>query len=610
MIYPNSYLKLHFPEIDKSDDYIIHWKYLDYFKYLISDLDNLTFGEISLARIKILEIENKITKERNDIYFNLINSFINNEYCESKKIWKNYNINIKKLDRLNDYYKKGEDNFIINDDTIPLIIINSIETNENIEMDTENIEIDTENIDLNFEGDEEFLQYKEIFDEKIKKIKENRPSYGSLDDNSQLFMCQDQSARRCGDINQVTNCFIYIFCFLWIKDLIIHIKKSCMLKETNPNNRYDFIDEPKYNKRTLLINYNFTYTLHDIHKELQDYVLDNLCVLQNIEKIENKVYFITKNLSAMYCRYIDDGIVDNDFLLKFMVSKLDSTKSYNNLNDKYRIQNSYVYFFNNGIEGIKKEINFFIKNYLNDENIEFQLPDIYILTGVNYNIQSYQKEVYSNYNFITSDCIDHFSDLLGCNLWYKIFSVVCFISQIVGPIYYIFEYMLNEENEYCPNRSNISTKIFSICYYLLLYTQFSNICEEITFMCYLYDSTSIVNCKYTFASWIINNLCLLIIPFFTYTLFIEHNDLTDLILNCLTGQFLISIDNIVVTFYTGNFFLKNSLKDQMLVDYLEKGVNIDNMMEVDSLVITAFNILGIIQSYITLALALIIGRCI
>ena len=90
MIYPNSSLKLHFPEIDKSDDYIIHWKYLDYFKYLIGDLDNLTFGEISLARIKILEIENKITKERNDIYFNLINSFINNEYCESKKIWKNY----------------------------------------------------------------------------------------------------------------------------------------------------------------------------------------------------------------------------------------------------------------------------------------------------------------------------------------------------------------------------------------------------------------------------------------------------------------------------------------------------------------------------------------
>ena len=135
-------------------------------------------------------------------------------------------------------------------------------------------------------------------------------------------------------------------------------------------------------------------------------------------------------------------------------------------------------------------------------------------------------------------------------------------------------------------------------------------CEEISFMCYLYDTTNVVNCKYTLLSWIINNLCLLIIPFFTYTLFIEHNSLTDLILNCLTGQFLINIDNIVVTFYSGNFFLKNLLKDKILLSYLEKGINLKNIMQEDSSFITAFTILGIIQSYITLILAVVIGGCI
>ena len=70
-------------------------------------------------------------------------------------------------------------------------------------------------------------------------------------------------------------------------------------------------------------------------------------------------------------------------------------------------------------------------------------------------------------------------------------------------------------------------------------------CQEITHTCYQYDLVEITKNKYyIFASWFINNLCLFIIPFLSYTLFIEHNELTDLILNCLTGQFLIEIDNL------------------------------------------------------------------
>lgn len=606
--------ELNLPEIDNPDHYNINWNYLYYFNHLIDNFDDeFTFGNISLAKIKILELENKITNQKKEIYFNLVNTFIDHKYCESNRKWKNYKIKINDSNSLSDYYKKEEDTTEIEGKSLITVYYTEPDNLTNTVMPNE----------FDCESEPDFIDYKEEFLEKINKIK-NKTDYKKYDDlsnDSKVFRSALNNVNKCLDAEKMTSYFVYVFCFVWLKDLLVWFKRLCELTENNPKIMKEFIQENIYNKRTLLIN-NYSYDQNNLHYELQDYILENLSVLDKSDIIKKRIYKFTKLMAYTFVNYINNGEIqnpvldpyepepNNDFLLTFMMSKIDEIKEYEYIEDKYYIQNSFVYFHNNGIEGIKKEIDLFIKENLNDENIEFQLPDIYILTGVNFNIQELQRNVYKNYNFISSTCIDNLNNFLGYSAWYYVFSLICFISQIIGPIYYVFEYMLNEENDYCPNRSDISTKLFSMCYYLLLYTQFSNMCEEISFMCYLYDTTNVVNCKYTLLSWIINNLCLLIIPFFTYTLFIEHNSLTDLILNCLTGQFLINIDNIVVTFYSGNFFLKNLLKDKILLSYLEKGINLKNVMQEDSSFITAFTILGIIQSYITLILAVVIGGCI
>ncbi|MBT3463401.1 NUDIX domain-containing protein, partial [archaeon] len=48
-----------------------------------------------------------------------------------------------------------------------------------------------------------------------------------------------------------------------------------------------------------------------------------------------------------------------------------------------------------------------------------------------------------------------------------------------------------EENDFCPNRSNKITKLFSFCYYLILYAQYSNIWDEMYFVCSQYENVHI-----------------------------------------------------------------------------------------------------------------------
>ena len=45
------------------------------------------------------------------------------------------------------------------------------------------------------------------------------------------------------------------------------------------------------------------------------------------------------------------------------------------------------------------------------------------------------------------------------------------LEQIVGPSYYVYNYYLIDDNEYCPNVSDKITKMFALAYY-------SIICED------------------------------------------------------------------------------------------------------------------------------------
>ena len=78
-------IKVYFPEIKDVDKYEIKWQCLQYFTHVLKKLhmQKVTFGELSLAKIKIIELEHIDTKETIDLYFNLVDTFCNDEDCQS-----------------------------------------------------------------------------------------------------------------------------------------------------------------------------------------------------------------------------------------------------------------------------------------------------------------------------------------------------------------------------------------------------------------------------------------------------------------------------------------------------------------------------------------------
>ena len=611
-------IKIYFPEIDDVTKYNIKWECLLFFRQTLKKLHNqkVTFGELSLARIKIIELEHIETKETKSLYFNLINVFLNmnnkdNEeymnYDSAAIIWENCKINYTIVKKLSEFYEYNEttQKYVQNTEVFSIFKTKKkMPTSKN--KDT---------IDF---SDEKYDKYQDDFKEIETKINglikyedttlDMQQKADELQEGVTLFK---QSAQKQSIFS---NCIRedyyynihYIFCFVWLKDFIMWIIRYVWLTERNP-----CFEDGEDNACILLLETEFTKDSEErLVKDLTQFVFEKFEILGETTFVYNEVYNRCKKIINRVINYVEKGINVDDWNEQFIHPRM-QTIDENDIIPVLDPARAFPYFNNNGLRAIKDEIDYFVKEYLNDKGMEIRLPDMYILAGFKIYPSVYEKEYYSMFNMQTSDCLDNAQDLLKINIWYPFFAIVCFISQIIGPIYYIVNYFLFSDNEFCPNRSEISTKIFATCYYLLLYAQFSKMCQEITYTCYQYDLVEITKNKYyIFASWFINNLCLFIIPFFTYTLFIEHNELTDLILNCLTGQFLIEIDNLAVAFSSGDNFLNPFVKDKMLLEYLDKGVNERNIMAENSMLRTAFSILEIIHAYITILVSITVVTCI
>ena len=108
----------------------------------------------------------------------------------------------------------------------------------------------------------------------------------------------------------------------------------------------------------------------------------------------------------------------------------------------------------------------------------------------------------------------------------------------------------------------------------------------------------ITNDNYLRLSMIINTICLYIVPVFTYTLFIELSNVTDLILNCLTGEFLINIDNLIVDFIGVEDYVKALTKDLLVYSFLKTGYPSKNIMEGNTLDLWLITFVQIIQMFV------------
>ena len=260
-----------------------------------------------------------------------------------------------------------------------------------------------------------------------------------------------------------------------------------------------------------------------------------------------------------------------------------------------------------GLERYEEEI-------INNEQFELQTPDIYILLGFHEFPSKFSREFWDYYEFSKTykwRWIIKSQAFLESTGWYYMYGLCCFFAQLIGPSYYLYNYYLINKNEYCPNNSLTLNKFFAVAYYLVLYARMNSFWNSLTTTTWQYGNTTLIsNDNFLRLTLIVNSICLCIIPLFTYTLFIEMSSITDLILNCLTGEFLINIDNLIVEFIGEENYIKSITKDLLILSFIEKGFPKKNIMEGDTIELWLISALRVIQMFGTLMMTCIVYKCI
>ena len=263
---------------------------------------------------------------------------------------------------------------------------------------------------------------------------------------------------------------------------------------------------------------------------------------------------------------------------------------------------------------LEKGLEIYEEEVINNEQFELQTPDIYILLGFNEFPSKFTRELWEECEFAKGYkwlWIIKLQSFLESTGWYYMYGLCCFFAQLIGPSYYLYTYFLIEKNEYCPNNSITINKFFAVAYYLVLYARMNSFWRSLTTTTWQYGNTTLLtNDNYLRMTLIINSICLCIIPLFTYTLFIEMSSITDLILNCLTGEFLINIDNLIIEFIGEEDYIKSITKDLLTLSFIEKGFPKKNIMDGDTIELWIISALQIFQMFGTLLITGFVYKCI
>ena len=267
------------------------------------------------------------------------------------------------------------------------------------------------------------------------------------------------------------------------------------------------------------------------------------------------------------------------------------SESYNLGKNKINSNNEdfYGYVYNNTDEFINK----LIENYeeSNDFFIEI-IPDFYIYSGFDDLPHIYIKDClcllnseskYTNNLDLKNNWISKinkfykylklfFKKYLSLNyLLLYLLVMICLCAQIIAPIYFIlFSYYTNNFN--CPNQSYIINKFFAVIFFIIMYSQLFNALSELYMLYDKFDKTYLIKIRVFYYLGLLSNILIIfILPFFTYVLFMENNRIIDLILNCVSGVFLVNLDNELVSYFCDKEYLKIFCKDQLLLSYLNNG---------------------------------------
>lgn len=325
-----------------------------------------------------------------------------------------------------------------------------------------------------------------------------------------------------------------------------------------------------------------------------------------IRKNKSRLTEILLNYVADVQEYIFEG---DDKKIRRYIKKDDL---FNTIYDNEKI---YEELLNENIFKImEKGLEIYEEEVINNEQFELQIPDIYILLGFHEFPSKFSREFWDYCEFSKSYrwmWIIKSQAFLESTGWYYMYGLCCFFAQLIGPSYYLYNYYLIDKNEYCPNNSLTLNKFFAVAYYLVLYARMNSFWKSLTTTTWQYGNTTLIsNDNFLRLTLIVNSICLCIIPLFTYTLFIELSSITDLILNCLTGEFLINIDNLIVEFIGEENYIKSITKDLLTLSFIEKGFPKKNIMDGDTIELWIISALQVIQMFGTLMMTCIVYKCI
>ena len=545
------------------------FKYINYFR----ESFNLSLKETTLSKIKILEVT--LEGEKNNLCINMgmndckLKDFYIKEIMEMNESSEMINEEvIIRFERCEDEEEREEakrqEEILIKEKILKEEEIVSIEDIQLKEIEKQN-------------SSEKVIELDRIMGEKISKRRERISYYGKTVNKKDLSIW-----------NRI------------IRSLKIGYFHTCNV------GKIEIMADEKIELE--LLKEHKKYDLEEDTEGLKKLVIDKLKVLTVSERVcEQEVILSLKD----YLIYIDAFVSYGwDTLIKFM-----DKEDYMML--MYREQKLYERVNNNGIKKMLEERIKEFTDIIDHDDWELQLPDIYILLGFSIFPSRYKIDMWKgqggwearydkNYRFIVL-----LSNLLEHPLWYYVYGASCLLAQVIGPSYYVYNYFITESNNMCPNKLNDLNKLFAVAYYLILYARMNSFWSSLETTVWQYgNSTLITNENYLRLTLLVNSLCLCIIPFFTYTLFIELSGLTDLILNCLTGEFLINIDNLIVNFCGDETYLKVISRDIMVLTFVKDGYRRNNLLTPPSIDFWILNVVQIVQMFGTLLMTAYVYRCI
>lgn len=408
---------------------------------------------------------------------------------------------------------------------------------------------------------------------------------------------------------------------LMILDLVEYLDRDVLKVETydygyavgtfrrrnnSPNNReitfYNFHQYHRFNKSTVFIDPPFwlRWCTQEISfkgpiEEVIAHLSKIMTMLDTLleEKPRIETFYNYEIVRYLYdVSIMEEGPYDNASIDALLDAIVQDRKKFvqENIIDKF-------------VQGREKKVE-------NDYNGDFPYPDMYILLGFARS-PSYTVRVLNNNS---RDRFEHCTNEFWNRLQYNesmnyLLGTCCFLSQVCGPIYYIYHYV-ESGNSLCPDNTNILTKIFAISYFFMLYAQFPNMWCDMYLTLSNYSGNHLLKHDgFLLFSFVTNHAVLFIIPLFTYVLFLENSRIIDLILNCLTGTFLIELDNSIISFTSEKIILKSIIQDREVISFLDKGYKKNPLLEIDSTINRWFSVIGIMQIFVALSCIFSLSAC-